>query len=77
MYPYSFVVSLRIRHPFFDPDIFTKKLGFKPSRKWKAGDARFTPKGHPLKGDNELSYWTSCLHNADKLYSEDILLEDY
>jgi len=55
--PYSFAASLRIWHPSIDPAKLTKTLGLKPSRTWKVGEPRRTPKGAVLKGQNRDTYW--------------------
>lgn len=61
MYPYKYNVSLRIFHPQADPQIFTETLGMEPSRSWRVGDERTTPKGAALKGQNRETFWCSRL----------------
>ena len=77
MYPYRYVVSLRIRHPMINPDSITKKLRLQPFRKWMAGEQRSTPKGNPLKGINRNTYWTAELHTEKSLSSRKIAVEDF
>jgi hypothetical protein len=36
-------------------------LGINPSRSWRAGEPRSTPKGNPLEGTWPKSYWTASL----------------
>jgi hypothetical protein len=58
-YRYSF--SLRLRHPSMDPETITTAIGLVPSRSWRAGDPRSTPKGTPLEGMNKETYWTAAI----------------
>jgi hypothetical protein len=46
-------------HPSFDPRKITSTLNLVPSRSWRAGEPRSTPKGDPLDGVYQESYWTS------------------
>jgi len=57
MKSYQFDISLRVRHPSLDPAEITSALGLNPSRSWRAGEARTTPKGNPLEGRYSDSYW--------------------
>ena len=65
--PYSFAASLRIWHPKMDPVFLTKTLRLKPSRAWKVGEPRRTPKGNALEGVNRGSYWFKRL--VEKRYA--------
>jgi hypothetical protein len=56
---YRFRISLRVRHPAMDPKQISEILAVKPKRFWKAGEPRQTPKGTPLAGFNEDTYWTA------------------
>jgi hypothetical protein len=56
---YRYAISLRFRHPSADLSGIGDKLGITPTRSWKAGDPRTTPKGTPLDGVFRDSYWTS------------------
>jgi hypothetical protein len=69
MYPFRYSASLRFRHPSIDPAKITQKLGKKPSRQWKAGEPRTTPKGNKLEGFNKESYWTANLHSKKSITS--------
>jgi hypothetical protein len=63
---FKFEVSLRITHPTIDPIEVTRELSIEPSRHYKAGDGRATPKGTPLPGYYEHSGWFYRLpQNAD------------
>jgi hypothetical protein len=55
----EYKISLRFRHPSLDPVHITSALGFTPSRCWRAGEPRHTPKGTPLGGNYSHSYWTA------------------
>src|SRR5690606_8846790 len=48
--PYRFKVSLRLVHPSADLSHCSREFGLEPSRQWRAGDARTTPRGRPLEG---------------------------
>jgi len=67
MYPFEYSVSLRFRHPSIDPRVISEQLGKNPSRSWKTGERRTTPKGQKLKGFREETYWTSPLHSQRTL----------
>jgi len=54
----SFKVSLGIRHPDIDPAEISKAIHLTPKRATRAGAPRITPKGAPLTGTYEFSYWT-------------------
>jgi hypothetical protein len=77
MNAYEFKVSLRITHPIMNPEIITDTIEIPPSRYWKAGQPRMSPKGTPLPGENRENYWAANLHEGKNVKSEDILLEDY
>lgn len=47
-----------IKHPDIDPAVITKQLGIIPTRFWRAGEARHTPKGSPLPSFYPESYWS-------------------
>ena len=65
MTDYRYSISLRLRHPSWDPTEATAILGMTPSRSWRAGEARTTPKGRPLTGFRDASYWTAPLTDGD------------
>lgn len=50
------IISLRIRHPTQDLAVVCGKLSMTPTRVWKAGEPRTTPKGEPLGGVRRESY---------------------
>jgi Domain of unknown function (DUF4279) len=57
MNSYQYDISLRVRHPSLDPAEITSALGLNPSRSWRAGEVRTTPKGNPLEARYSNSYW--------------------
>jgi len=59
--PYQFKICLRFRHPTADPADITLTLGINPSRSWRVGEPRCTPKGNPLEGTWPDTYWTAIL----------------
>src|SRR5262249_16057087 len=54
-------ISLRFRHPTADPADITLTLGINPSRSWRVGEPRSTPKGTPLEGKWPDSCWAAVL----------------
>ena len=44
-----------------DPGRISKELRLRPSRSWKVGEPRRTPKGEPIGGINRDSYWLKSL----------------
>lgn len=77
MYPFRYCVSFRFWHPTIDPETISKKLGKSPSRQWKAGETRTTPKGTKLEGINKDSYWTADLHSKKSITSTKIEFEKF
>lgn len=75
MHPYTYSISLRIKHPDIDLTYIGLLLGLQPNRIWKAGEARATPKDTPLEGTNKESYWCGRL-TGDRERSETCSLED-
>ena len=61
MYPYRYTVSLRLWHPKRDLAPAAIVFGLRPSRVWKQGEPRKTPKGTPMPGVFANSYWTARL----------------
>lgn len=59
-------IRVLIKHPDIDPAIITKQLGITPTRFWRAGEARRTPKGSPLSGCYPDSYWGYAITVDDK-----------
>jgi hypothetical protein len=59
--PFTFAVSLRLRHPSIDPAEVTTALGVEPQFQWKAGARRHSPSGQLLEGFYDKSYWTARL----------------
>jgi hypothetical protein len=76
MYPFRYRVSLRIVHPTIDPEEISMRLALQPRISGKAGNARKTPNGDPLKGRYESSYW---VYPISQKSDEDLtdLLEDF
>lgn len=77
MYPFRYCVSLRFQHPSIDPEKITQKLDKTPSRQWKAGEPRTTPKGTKLEGFYKESYWTADLHSNKSITSTKIEFEKF
>jgi hypothetical protein len=55
--PYRYDISLRVRHPSMDPAEISTALALEPSRMWRAGEQRMTPKDTPLEGTWRDTYW--------------------
>ena len=77
LYPYQFVVSLRLKHPAMSPDAISRQLRRRPSRAWKAGDTRRTPTGTALPGTYRETYWYRKLTPKANLSSKGKGLESY
>jgi hypothetical protein len=54
----SFAVSLNICHPDIDPAELTKAIGLVPKTVSRCGEPRKTPKGGPLQGTYQFSFWS-------------------
>lgn len=54
----SFQVSLCVKHPNTDPTKITAALRLAPKRTTRAGAPRTTPRGNPLKGTYDVTFWT-------------------
>lgn len=76
MNPYSYSISLRVRHPTADLEAIGLELALEPKVSWKAGEPRLTPKGAALTGVRSESYWSSPLIRDGKRHSGDQSLED-
>ncbi|MCP3893837.1 MAG: DUF4279 domain-containing protein, partial [Bacteroides sp.] len=63
MHPYTYSISLRIKHPNIDLNYLGALLKLEPNRVWLAGERRSTPKDTPLEGNNKESYWCARLPN--------------
>ena len=74
MHPYSYSVSLRVKHPSRELSYLSSLLQLEPKRILKFGDKRETPKGAMLEGTYPESYWYSVITN-EKEESESISLE--
>ena len=61
MAAYRYRFSLRLRHPTRDLASDAVGLGLTPTRVWRAGEPRTTPKGTVLDGLRYASYWTAPL----------------
>ncbi len=73
--PYRLKISLRLVHPSADLSSCSEEFGRKPSRLWRAGEPRATPRGNPLEGLRHDSYWTSPLDTSTSSRLEDALAE--
>lgn len=58
-------------------DEFAGLIGLSPSRTWRRGEPRATPKGTPLEGAYKYNYWAAQTHEEERLFSTDISLENY
>ncbi len=76
MNTYSFIISLRAKHPSDDLSFMGKIFNRKPRVSWIAGDDRKTPKGTLLGGKRENSYWVTRL-TEEETNSETWQLEDF
>jgi hypothetical protein len=56
---YRYKISLRVRHPSIDPREITCVLRLAPSREWRAGEPRTSPRDQPLGGVWPETYWTA------------------
>jgi Domain of unknown function (DUF4279) len=54
---YRYKISLRVRHPSMDPAEITCVLHLAPSREWRAGEPRTSPRDQPLGGVWPETYW--------------------
>jgi hypothetical protein len=75
MNEYEFTISLRIRHPHFDPALMTEELGLAPQHTWRAGEARRDPAGAELKGVYRESYWMGRLMEEPQVCSDVLSVE--
>ena len=62
---FTYSASLCIHHPNIHPDQITNELGLAPTVTHCPGEQRTTPKGTPLNGVWESSYWTAELDVID------------
>lgn len=61
MIPYQYVVSLRIWHPSVSHEEISRLVGLQPKYCWTVGSPRLSPKGAPLGGLRESTYWSAAL----------------
>src|SRR3954470_19002354 len=73
---YSYSISLRIWHPSIEPSDITNNIGINPTRSFKAGQRRATPKGTLLDGTYRESYWSAYIFHDGEYSSADNLAED-
>ncbi len=73
MNPFEYKVSLRLEHPSIDPEQISEKLSMPPDISWKAGSRRISPKGKPLEGVYEKTYWSCALEHPAGLGLADFL----
>ena len=59
--PYRFKVSLRLRHPGSDLSSCSTEFALEPFRQWIVGQDRTSPRGTPLEGQWDHSYWSASL----------------
>lgn len=70
---YDYSISLRIWHPNMNPEYISSTLKVEPTHSKKAGDERSTPKGKPLPGINEETYFSYSIHTSKKLLLEEAI----
>ena len=63
MNPYTYIISLRVKHPARDLSYLGPLLELKSKGGWLAGEQRMTPKGTELDGRYTYSYWYSEITN--------------
>jgi hypothetical protein len=63
--PNRYAISLRLWHPSIDPEEITSALGLSPTRSWRAGAPRTTPKETPLEGANRETYWCADMGKGE------------
>ncbi len=56
MNEYTYDLSFRIKHPYFDPEDICLTLGMDAKHKWKKGEQRRTVSGDVLKGTYHETY---------------------
>jgi hypothetical protein len=59
--PFSYAVSLRVRHPTLNLRVLTENLRLEPAHSWTAGEPRRSQSGAPLGGQHRDSYWSAVL----------------
>ena len=67
MAEYNYSVSLRLWHPTILSAEITAALGIEPSRSMDVGAPRATPKGAPLEGVYDESFWTARLSDGKSI----------
>src|SRR5581483_3302491 len=58
---FSYMVSLRARHPASNLGALTETLRLEPAHSWTAGEPRRSQSGAPLGGHHRDSYWAAPL----------------
>lgn len=71
----NYSISLRIYHPFINPNDISKQLIITPDRAWMAGQQRSTPKGTLLDGVNKETYWIHTFDSNHEMGPNDFLKE--
>ena len=59
-----FQLSLRIKHPSFDPAVISKELGIEPAHSFRAGHPRQSKSGLVAAAVHTESYWLAPLNPA-------------
>jgi hypothetical protein len=60
----KYSLSFRILHPVMSPKLVSAELGLEPQRAWEAGTPRTSPRGTPLTGTHQSSYWSYKYDNV-------------
>lgn len=70
----AYWISLQVRHPTLHPTAITAALGMKPKRSWFVGEPRTTPKGTPLGGTYDRTYWvTSTKVTGHRFFFKEVI----
>jgi len=59
-------------HPSLDPREISMALGMEPQFSWRAGEPRMAPKGRPLKGIRNETYWCAAVFDGTATFAADI-----
>ena len=76
MHNYSYIISLRAKHPKDDLAFMSELFEKQPRVSWVAGEDRKTPKGTSIGGNRTNSYWVTRL-TEEETDSDTWQLEDY
>ena len=72
MHPYTYSITLRVKHPKRSLSFLEGVFNLKAQREWDIGEQRTTPKGNILEGKHTESYWCASLENRKKSKQESV-----